>query len=75
MTNSAEQCRIERYSADVGGVRQPFDQSLRELLRSAHTIAVVGLSSSRMRVSYGVSQYMQSAVTASSRSIQTSGNR
>lgn len=32
-----------------------------ELLRSAHTIAVVGLSSKPMRPSYGVSQYMQDA--------------
>lgn len=31
-----------------------------ELLRSAKTIAVVGLSDRRMRPSYGVSQYMQS---------------
>ncbi len=31
------------------------------VLRDARTIAVVGLSSSRMRASYGVSQYMQSA--------------
>jgi len=32
-----------------------------DLLRSAHTIAVVGLSSKRMRPSYSVSEYMQSA--------------
>jgi uncharacterized protein len=31
------------------------------LLRSAKTIAVVGLSSRRSRPSYGVSEYMQSA--------------
>jgi uncharacterized protein len=30
-----------------------------DLLRSARTIAVVGLSSKRMRASYGVSRYMQ----------------
>lgn len=30
-----------------------------ELLRSARTIAVIGLSSKAMRPSYGVSQYMQ----------------
>jgi len=41
--------------------RAPSDQQIKELLRSAHTIAVVGLSSSRFRASYGVSQYMQSA--------------
>ena len=37
------------------------EPELKELLQKAHTIAVVGLSSSRIRASYGVSQYMQSA--------------
>ena len=32
-----------------------------EILRSAHTIAVVGLSSKRYRPSFGVAEYMQSA--------------
>ena len=32
-----------------------------EILRSTKTIAVVGLSSKRMRPSYGVSEYMQQA--------------
>ena len=32
-----------------------------EILRSVKTIAVVGLSSKRMRPSYGVSEYMQTA--------------
>jgi hypothetical protein len=41
---------------------QPLsDERLREFLRSAHTIAVVGLSSSRMRASHGVAKYLQSA--------------
>ena len=44
-----------------GEALRPFDQQIQDLLRSAHTIAVVGLSSSRFRASYGVSQYMQSA--------------
>ncbi len=35
--------------------------SIPELLRTARTIAVVGLSNRRMRASYGVSEYMQSA--------------
>lgn len=35
--------------------------STSELLKSMHTIAVVGLSSRRMRPSYGVSEYMQRA--------------
>src|SRR5438132_3050309 len=45
----------------AGQALQPSDQQIKDLLRSAHTIAVVGLSSSRLRASYGVSQYMQSA--------------
>lgn len=32
-----------------------------ELLRSSHTIAVVGLSSKRYRPSFGVAEYMQNA--------------
>jgi predicted CoA-binding protein len=32
-----------------------------EILKSAHTIAVVGLSSKRFRPSYGVAEYLQSA--------------
>ena len=35
--------------------------SIGEILRSAHSIAVVGLSSKRFRPSYGVAEYMQSA--------------
>jgi uncharacterized protein len=35
--------------------------TIADLLRSARTIAVVGLSDKRFRPSYGVSQYMQSA--------------
>jgi predicted CoA-binding protein len=35
--------------------------TIAELLKSSHTIAVVGLSSRRMRPSYGVSEYMQKA--------------
>jgi predicted CoA-binding protein len=41
--------------------RVPDDQQIKDLLGSVHTIAVVGLSSNRLRPSYGVSQYMQSA--------------
>jgi predicted CoA-binding protein len=36
-------------------------QSIPEILQSSRIIAVVGLSNSRMRASYGVSEYMQSA--------------
>ena len=46
---------------DTGQAPQPSDQQIKDLLIQAHTIAVVGLSSSRVRASYGVSQYMQSA--------------
>src|SRR5882724_4092239 len=35
--------------------------TIANLLRSAHTIAVVGLSDKRWRPSYGVSEYMQRA--------------
>lgn len=35
--------------------------NIAELLRTSHTIAVVGLSAKRMRPSYGVSEYMQRA--------------
>ena len=44
-----------------GPAVHPSDQQIKDLLQKAHTIAVVGLSSSRFRASYGVSQYMQSA--------------
>jgi uncharacterized protein len=44
-----------------GPLLHPSDQQIKDLLQNAHTIAVVGLSSSRIRASYGVSQYMQSA--------------
>ena len=35
--------------------------TIADLLRDAHTIAVVGLSNKRWRPSYGVSEYMQRA--------------
>jgi uncharacterized protein len=35
------------------------DNELRKLLKSARTIAVVGLSSNRMRASFGVSRFLQ----------------
>ena len=38
----------------------PDDEAIRQLLRTARTIAVVGLSSNPMRPSFGVSEYMQS---------------
>jgi uncharacterized protein len=44
-----------------GPVLHPSDQQIKDFLQKARTIAVVGLSSSRFRASYGVSQYMQSA--------------
>ena len=36
-------------------------QTIRELLKTAHVIAVVGLSSRKHRPSFGVSEYMQRA--------------
>lgn len=36
-----------------------MNDQIRDLLNSAKTIAVVGLSSDRLRASYGVSRYMQ----------------
>ena len=44
----------------MGRDRKDRDE-IRELLESSKTIAVVGLSSSRMRPSYGVAEYMQRA--------------
>jgi len=35
------------------------DRELKDLLKSAKTIAVVGLSSNRMRASFGVSRFLQ----------------
>ena len=37
-----------------------MDDRIMEVLKSAKTIAVIGLSNDSMRPSYGVSQYMQS---------------
>jgi predicted CoA-binding protein len=39
----------------------PTDKELADLLRTARTIAVVGLSSKKWRASYGVSEFLQSA--------------
>ena len=39
----------------------PAADPIAEILRSARTIAVVGLSSKRFRASYGVAAYLQSA--------------
>ena len=49
------------FSTSLSGASGPSDQQIKDLLTTAHTIAVVGLSSSRHRASFGVSQYMQSA--------------
>lgn len=42
---------------DSTGARDPIG----EILRSCHTVAVVGLSSKRHRPSYGVAEYLQAA--------------
>jgi predicted CoA-binding protein len=39
---------------------RPADAQIAELLRTARTIAVVGLSSKKWRASYGVAEYLQS---------------
>jgi uncharacterized protein len=41
-------------------VGRPSDAQIAELLRTARTIAVVGLSSKKWRASYGVAEYLQS---------------
>jgi len=38
-----------------------MNNGIPELLKNSHTIAVVGLSDSRIRPAYGVSEYMQHA--------------
>ena len=47
--------------AAPGSAGPPSDQAIAELLRSARTIAVVGLSPKPFRASYGVSEFLQSA--------------
>ena len=59
MANEGPYCRIQSDAEAVAG--RLSDAAMKELLESARTIAVVGLSSSRMRASYGVSACMQSA--------------
>src|SRR5579872_2454753 len=47
--------------AAEGAAGPPSDESLANLLRTARTIAVVGLSPKPYRASYGVSEFLQSA--------------
>ncbi len=51
-------------SAETGGTRRSEtprgNDPITEILKSARTIAVVGLSSKRHRPSYGVAEYLQS---------------
>jgi uncharacterized protein len=42
-------------------MQNTLTRNIAEILKSSHTIAVVGLSASPMRVSNGVSEYMQRA--------------
>jgi uncharacterized protein len=54
--------QAESSSDAVPGLAGPsFDQAIAALLRSARTIAVVGLSPKPFRASYGVSEFLQSA--------------
>jgi predicted CoA-binding protein len=48
-------------AATPGAAGAPSDQAVAELLRSARTIAVVGLSPKPFRASYGVSEFLQSS--------------
>jgi predicted CoA-binding protein len=48
-------------AAPSGPAGPPSDQAIADLLRGAHTIAVVGLSPKPFRASYGVSEFLQSA--------------
>ena len=47
-------------SREPAGPQRPALDAITEILRSARTIAVVGLSSKRFRPSYGVAEYLQS---------------
>jgi predicted CoA-binding protein len=47
-------------AAAPGSAGPPSDQAIADLLRSARTIAVVGLSPKPFRASYGVSEFLQS---------------
>jgi hypothetical protein len=50
---------MDRDKAATGAGTGAADD-IGELLKTSHTIAVVGLSSDRLRASYGVSKYLQS---------------
>jgi uncharacterized protein len=52
---------IARIDMFPGTAPESVDERMAELFRTARTIAVVGLSSSRSRASYGVAKYLQSA--------------
>jgi predicted CoA-binding protein len=52
---------VDAESSKTSGlVGPPSDQAVADLLRSAKTIAVVGLSPKPFRASYGVSEFLQS---------------
>src|SRR3954469_1572396 len=53
----SENCSTWRMATMAG----PISGEIAELLRTARTIAVVGLSSRKFRPSYGVSDYMKRA--------------
>jgi predicted CoA-binding protein len=61
MEASATMSAVPDKSMRAHAEPAPSDQQIADLLRSAHTIAVVGLSSNRSRASNGVSRYLQSA--------------
>jgi predicted CoA-binding protein len=62
MADSADKPNSARNSelhAELAGLSE--SDAITQILKSGKTIAVVGLSSQRMRPSYGVAQYLQSA--------------
>lgn len=56
MNNSAE-----RRGTNSNMSSAPVGDPVSEILKTSHTIAVVGLSSRKFRPSYGVAEYLQSA--------------
>ena len=52
---------IEGSGSSRHASTSPAGDPITQILRSSHTIAVVGLSSRRFRPSYGVSEYLKSA--------------
>jgi len=50
---------MPNYGGDANNWKNPPPGEIKKLLSSAHTVAVVGLSSDPSRPSYGVAKYLQ----------------